>query len=326
MLAHALQVGERCVVVMGSAHQAPSPKNPFDWQTRARMVLQSLSEADAARVDILPLRDYYDGDRWASALRHGVAGFTPPGGEVALISHYKDMSSAYLNWFPEWQTAAFPRQNDVDATPIREALFAALSQDPTGQRAAACINAGLPTGTRHVLSEWITSPEAHHVAREWAVLQAEQKAWSVAPYPPILVTVDAVIVCMGHVLLVERGRMPGEGLLAVPGGFLDPHERIDDAALRELQEETGLSLSAVDARNTLKASRVFDHPTRSQRGRVVTHAYHFELPATQLPDVQGADDARSARWIPIADLTRMENRFFDDHFHILDSFLGLLPR
>ena len=93
--------------------------------------------------------------------------------------------------------------------------------------------------------------------------------------------------------------------------------------MRELQEETGLHLLPADIARALQGVRVFDHPDRSARGRVITHAHHFDLGQRPLPEVQGSDDARSAQWVPIADLAAMEDRFHDDHFHILDSFLGL---
>ena len=119
MLERALECVETCIVVLGSAHQAPTPKNPFSWEIRAQMIRRSLAPEQAKRVLFLPLRDYYDGDRWAEALRNGVAQTIDVRAvSVALVSHYKDASSAYLRWFPQWHTLAFPRQNAIDATPL----------------------------------------------------------------------------------------------------------------------------------------------------------------------------------------------------------------
>jgi bifunctional NMN adenylyltransferase/nudix hydrolase len=44
-----------------------------------------------------------------------------------------------------------------------------------------------------------------------------------------------------------------------------------------------------------------------------------------LPEIAGGDDAAEARWVPIADLLSLEEQFHDDHFHILDAFLGISP-
>jgi bifunctional NMN adenylyltransferase/nudix hydrolase len=68
---------------------------------------------------------------------------------------------------------------------------------------------------------------------------------------------------------------------------------------------------------------VFDHPDRSQRGRVITHAHYFDLGDRKLPEIAGGDDAEDARWVPLAGLAALEDQFHDDHFHILDSFFGL---
>jgi len=69
-------------------------------------------------------------------------------------------------------------------------------------------------------------------------------------------------------------------------------------------------------------SAVFDHPRRNQRGRTITHAYHYELGTAEAPAVLGSDDAAEARWIPIEALPDMEEFCLEDHFHILWHVLG----
>ena len=93
------------------------------------------------------------------------------------------------------------------------------------------------------------------------------RTWGRGPF----ITLDAVVLCAGHVLPVRRGRHPGKGLWAIPGGFLELTERLLDGALRELQEETGLVLKTHLRPYELRKVAVFDHPDRSQRGRTITH-------------------------------------------------------
>jgi bifunctional NMN adenylyltransferase/nudix hydrolase len=112
---------------------------------------------------------------------------------------------------------------------------------------------------------------------EWRALRQQREAWAVAPYPPVFVTVDAVVRCAGQVLLIRRDRHPGAGLLALPGGFLEQQDTLLESALREVQEETRLALPAADWRAALQGVAVFDAPGRSQRGRTITHA-HFLRP------------------------------------------------
>ena len=133
----------------------------------------------------------------------------------------------------------------------------------------------------------------------------------------MFVTVDTLVVCAKHVLLVQRGHSPGKGLLALPGGFLEQRDTLAESAQRELQEETGLALSAEDWQAALQGVRIFDHPERSLRGRTITHVYVLHLPGDALPEVQGGDDAAAADWVLLQELWQLEPQFFEDHFHIL---------
>ena len=165
------------------------------------------------------------------------------------------------------------------------------------------------------------------MAEEARYVADYKRAWTAAPYPVTLVTVDTVIVHadphgVPHVLLIKRGSIPGKGNYAVPGGFIEPDEYLLTAALRELCEETGLTLSDAEAVSRLKGRHVFDDPQRSSRGRVITHVFHFDLPAGPLPGVEGRDDAAEARWVPVAELAQYRGCFFEDHGAILRHFLG----
>ena len=112
-----------------------------------------------------------------------------------------------------------------------------------------------------------------------------------------------------------------DGLL-LPGGFINPSETLLEAVLRELKEETRLKLPLPVLKGSLKARQVFDAPDRSLRGRTITHAFHFEFPTGDLPAVRGGDDAERAKWIPLAEVRRLREHLFEDHFFILEHFLG----
>ncbi len=332
MLARALELVQVCIVVIGSAHQAASPKNPWSWMVRAEMIRRSLTPEHVRRVVFLPLRDYYNGDRWARALQTGVAqvlaesGIRTDAGSIALISHYKDASSAYLRWFPQWQTLAFARQNSIDATPLRDHFFAALDSGMSPGNALANLRKQVPASTLDVLQQWASGHEPSELAAEWRAIRDYQASWAQAPgWPPILVTVDNVIECAGRMLVIERERRPGKGYLALPGGLLNPHETIQATAVRGLREATGWALDDNTARAALADVQVFDHPDRDPRGRVITHAHYFQLPYKTLPQVAGHDSARSARWLNRENVAIEEARFFSDHFHILDRMCGVLP-
>lgn len=320
LLRRALAAAPVCVVVLGSAFQARTPKNPFSWQERAEMIRLALSEPERDRLRFLPVRDHYDTARWVAAVKQGVAAHAG-NGAVLLVGHHKDATSEYLHDFPGWTLDDVGRQGEVHASALRDAYFGAAEGALDAALAALVDQA--PASSLQFLRAWAALPYYQNLVEEWQSLRDEKAKWQGAPYAPVFVTVDAVIQCGRQVLLIRRGRRPGLGLYAVPGGFLEQRETVYQSALRELVEETGLHLLPDDMRHALKAVRVFDHPDRSQRGRVITHAHYFDLGGRRAPELKAGDDASSAEWVPIEKLVAMEDQFHDDHFHILDFFLSL---
>jgi 8-oxo-dGTP diphosphatase len=131
------------------------------------------------------------------------------------------------------------------------------------------------------------------------------------------VTVDIVIFTLRggslQVLLVKRGVPPFEGQYAIPGGFIREDESLEEAALRELHEETGV-------RNVfLEQLYTFGDPKRDPRGRVITIAYYALIAPDKLSLVAGAD-AAEAQWFPASSLPPLAF----DHKSILDYALERL--
>lgn len=321
LLQQALACAAQAVVVLGSAWQVRSPKNPFTWQERADMLRRALPEADQARLHFLPVRDYYNEAVWVAAVRRGVAALVPAGARIALVGHFKDATSSYLHAFPGWQLVCAERQGSIDATAIRDAYFGATPA--TALAALAPLAGQIPPSTQAALQAFAQQPGYGVLQQEWRMLRGWRQAWAGAPYPPVFVTVDAVLRCQGQVLLIRRAHAPGQGQLAVPGGFIEQRETLWQSCLRELAEETHCDLPEPVLRAALREVAVFDHPERSQRGRTITHAHYFDLGKAPLPAVRADDDALQAHWLPIDRLAALEEEFFEDHFHMLDHFFGL---
>ncbi len=321
LLHEALRQAPQVIIVVGSAWQARSPKNPFTWQEREAMLKSALPEADRGRVQVLPVRDYYNEAVWVQAVRRGVAEHTAPGARIALVGHFKDATSSYLRAFPGWTLVDLPRQGRMDATTIRDAYFGATPA--TVGTALAPLAGEIPPSTIAMLEQFAQTPHYPALQEEWRMLRGYREAWAAAPYPPVFVTVDAVLRCQDQVLLIRRAHAPGKGQLAVPGGFIEQRETVWQSCLRELVEETHCQLPEATMRAALQSVAVFDHPDRSQRGRTITHAHYFDLGDAPFPVVQADDDAALVQWTPIDQLARLEEEFFEDHFHMLDHFLGL---
>lgn len=120
-------------------------------------------------------------------------------------------------------------------------------------------------------------------------------------YPRPSVTADVVVWAVRagspHILLIRRRAWPFEGHWALPGGFMEITETLEEAARRELAEETGLT----DV--VLEPLRPFDRPDRDPRKRVITMAYLALVPGEDADlAVRAGDDATDAAWWPLAQL------------------------
>jgi len=317
LLRAALAAAPRVVIVIGSSFRARDPRNPFTWQERQQQFEAVLTPDERARVSFLPVRDYFDDERWGEAVRDGVARLTSHGDQITLVGYKKDQTSSYLDSFPGWSLLEIEPQYDISSTDLREIYF------ELADHAAALTAIGnyVEPGVKAYLEAWLHLPAYRKMATEHKAIVAYKKKWGAR----VSITADCVVTANGHVLLIKRGGDIGNGLWALPGGFVDPHERFYTAAVRELDEETGFKALPSRMKKALRGEAVFDHPLRSARGRIVTMAFHFDLGDTHLPDVRGADDAKEARWVPIKELLAMEEQIFEDHAVILDHFLRLWP-
>jgi len=133
-------------------------------------------------------------------------------------------------------------------------------------------------------------------------------------FPAFAVTVDIVILTMSdsrpHVLLVSRGVAPFKGRWAIPGGFKRPGETLDQAAKRELAEETG-----VDSASLLTQFGAYGDPGRDPRMNVVTVAYLAVL--RDVGSVVAGTDAEAAALIPVSDALNGKVELAFDHSQIL---------
>ena len=313
----ALEHSPRVVVVIGSAWRSRDAHNPFTWQERQQQFEAVLSPHDLDRVSFLPVRDYFDDERWLSAVRAGVAELSKPADSISIVGFKKDHTSAYLDRFSGWGMIEVEPEFEISASDLRRIYFEASEMSA----ALTIIGNYVEPGVLAYLEAWSMLPAYRRCAAEHKAVQEYRRKYTA----PVSLTADAVVTTCEHVLLIRRGGTIGHGLLALPGGFLEPRERFYEAAVRELGEETGYRTLPSQMKATLKGQAVFDHPDRSPRGRIITTAFHFELGDTHLPEVQGQDDAREALWVAIGELPKLEDQLFEDHATILDHFLGLFP-
>jgi len=324
VIKQAQSLSDNLLVLVGSKNSPRTPKNPWTYDERQWMLNVLMSMNGIEYIGVAGIRDHvYDDNAWIAEVGATVNNYAKErdAKKIAIIGHDKDHSSFYLNYFKQWdfiEAPGFPSDGaSIDATKIRQLLF-------TGHK--TFVKSVVPKAIYEYFTSstiWDTpflkSDEFALLQQEWDYIQGYEAEWGKGPF----ITADGLIIQSGHILLIERGEFPGNGLYAMPGGFVNPTERIRAAFLRESREETKVKVPLMVIDRAVDAYEMFDDPGRSLRGRIVTHVYRATLdPAQDLPKIKGASDAKKAIWIPLGDFEGMENVMFEDHYYIIKHMLS----
>ncbi|WP_455076364.1 NUDIX domain-containing protein [Prevotella koreensis] len=137
-------------------------------------------------------------------------------------------------------------------------------------------------------------------------------------YPHPAVTADCIVfACQNEktqVLLIKRGSEPCKDMWALPGGFMNIDESVEEAAIRELKEETGIDVKEVTQVGA------YSKVDRDPRERVITIAFYtvIDNPVKAV----GQDDAKQAEWFTLDNLPTLAF----DHSEILSAAIGMLKK
>jgi bifunctional NMN adenylyltransferase/nudix hydrolase len=296
----ASQVGTLKILV-GSVNACRSIKNPWTYEERVAKIRKVLWQEGMSNIKFYPVNDYpYNDHRWITeviSIAYHAGGYFSDK-DTTLFGHEKE-GNDYLKWFPMWKFQSVPSGGNINATKIRENMFHVRHPD---------------------------MPKT--VQADWDYYQAEAEKFSGYPYPETLNfnCADAVVTCLGHVLLIQRKHTPGMGAWALPGGFKNRNETFQECALRELREETNLRVPEKVLIGSIMSFRMFDSPVRSFGINRNTMAYHFDIAPDKdgsLPRANGSDDASEAVWIPMHEAMKMS--LYDDHGSIISELTGIYP-
>lgn len=317
----ALKLAKNVIFIIGSSQRPRCIRNPLKDYERIAIIRSAFKEEDQARLIFAPQVDYtYNDDRWIASIQELVQtaihfdGEEPDASNVGLIGYDKDHTTYYLRKFPQYELVGITPKNELNATDLREVLF--FTPERYSEQYYISKN------HRDKILETFATLDT--MRQEWKIIADYKKQFAGLEYPPIFQTVDSVVTQSGHLLVVTRDAAPGEGLWALPGGFIHEYEKLQDAAIRELREETKLDIPTPALVGSIAKSHTYDDPYRSVRGRTITTAFHFKLnDQFGLPKVKGSDDAREATWVPLSDVKLHRERFFEDHYSIIEHMVGL---
>ncbi|MCX8174272.1 MAG: NUDIX domain-containing protein [Thermoplasmata archaeon] len=129
-----------------------------------------------------------------------------------------------------------------------------------------------------------------------------------------LLTADGVLIKNGKILLVKRKNEPWKGMYALPGGFVEYGERVEDTVLREVHEETGLEAQI------LGIVGVYSSPDRDPRGHIITVAYLLDVPS--LETARAGDDASDVKIFELSAIPQLAS----DHQKIVRDAVKILKK
>lgn len=146
-------------------------------------------------------------------------------------------------------------------------------------------------------------------------------------YPRPAVTVDFFVfdIFTDSFLAIRRGNDPFKGCLALPGGFMEIDETLTEAALRELKEETGLSVEDLDE-FSYSHTAIMDGVKRDPRSRVLSVLFSSFCMPSAVEKAKADDDAAELLWIPRYEFRELKYAFdhYDAIYYGLEN-LGRLP-
>ena len=361
------QIAHKTVCVIGSVNKPSTPKNPFSFEERVKLISDALFDEKIYRdtVDFVGVEDtFYREQEWYrnvkaeiqpfinevvesnrpewkridTALREvglgttnaidthiHLHGYNNDLGrlikeyydiltvKIAVLGYEKDESSYYLNNFSDWKFVEIDGSNGTmnpfSATFVRKLWF---------ENDLFAAKSFLHKYTYDFLTEYEHN-DFLDLQEDYNHVKKYDNETQVGPFPVQFLTTDAVVIHGDEVLLIRRGMAPGKGQWALPGGFVDKNETFFDSSVRELREETRISVPEKVIRGSKKDEHMFDFPKRSSRGRTVSMAYLFVLDASQpRPRVKGGDDAVMAWWFSLSEVEQMRDQMYEDHTDIIE--------
>ena len=338
LITHALDIAENVIIVIGSSYSPRTLRNPFTHTERERMIKDVFlsREYDQYRFRFIYQEDHiYNYQKWFNEIYSRVNSIVADyeNKNIVYVGCKKDHTSSYLDEIRQHgnNVVLFDNNNKINSTDIRNYYFEDYGF--YGNK----IDKNVPKYVAEYLNKFYDNSHYKKLSEEyWAVLDSKDM-WKDSPYTPTFITTDACVIYKNKILLITRAGNIGNGLLALPGGYLEPHESIIDGTIRELHEETNLDISSIcihetngnklnskyieKLKNHIKETHVFDYPMRSDRGRIVTHASLIDISGFDfLPKVMASSDASHVAWYDVNNLKRQD--FFEDHYDMIQYLLA----
>lgn len=301
---------DHLTILIGSANKARSIKNPWTVLERSIMLVDALVDYgyDLDRISICPLPDFdYHDEIWEDYLHASINNTLKRGATPVIFTSGKDNDGLLRHsWARGIGVYTVIPVDSVSATRVRRLLLTAKTCKYSRSQLERIVPPSVFTSVMY--DNEAGSEGVSAMKRKYRLQQKDEYIWKDSPYPVIKCATDNFVFdAEGNILLIRR---EDTGLWALPGGHLEPDLDEMSNALKELGEETGLSL---DPRQCVAQAR-FTDPERCEIGRMTTTAYAWAVEETK-PAVRGGDDAAAAGWFTPTEVRDM--CLYDDHYGII---------
>lgn len=319
----ALHEFDLVIIMLGTRNSPRSLDDPLTVAERVQIIRSALSDDDLDRVVFVQLNDQGDDGIWrttvTSIIDRVLSDLYGPRfrdvTDVSIVGHRKDGSSYYLDLFEgRYRLVEMDMEVRVSATDLRERIYSWLheSDEPFDWRRYPEFFVDEAHAAKVV--ETFGSDELQPVLRMFSQRREYQERWGMGPF----VTASSLVLFGDSILCVRRGRPPFEGMLALPGGFIEPGETSLNAALRELREETSIDDPLL--RTFLSDVVVADRVGRDPRASVIDLIHVFAVNPYYLNlEPRAGDDAASVEWVKTSNLMDLRYSMAFDHWDIIQK-------
>ena len=272
-------------------------ENPFTFTERNQIIVSALQK-EWINLDIVWIPDFRNNDIWGKYIETNIK-------PSKVVSWNQVVNSIFSDKL--WEIKQ--RYEDISATLIRNLI---MQQGDFSSYVPWSVSNYIYEnwlyGRILAIKEWmkLLNPEYYiwETQKDLFLHELKEKELEFYANNPLLAT-DAVIIKNNQILLIERKNYPYGW--ALPGGFVDKWESLQQAVLRELKEELNLEWEII------KQVGIYDDPKRDPRGHTISVAYRIQ--ASGIPKAQ--DDAKSFEWINIEDIKNGKIKLAFDHKKII---------
>jgi bifunctional NMN adenylyltransferase/nudix hydrolase len=322
------------LIGVGSAHQARDPRNPWTFEERREMWVQSLTKEKLKKVFLFDQVDLGNPVRWASAVEARVTrelaklGYNADKVDIYLYGHRKDATSYYLDDFPNYILKNLPNVEGINASDFREDYFRHGDDNTWYVTIKDIVSEGVIRFLKSFREREAYDQMKEEVSRNdnWA------KTYKDLPHEVIFCDALPVIIQGNRVLLTKREQYPGKGYWGLPEGRIKEKEDPVEACIRIAREKTDLDVSDSVLKRSLKSSWTRTDPYRVSRGRVIAFPSVIHLtpvPKGATPEARRKSMAlprvkKNSQYFTFDEVFQMRSEIYADHAIIIDQALERL--